>query len=229
MSCKCMLITTAQNRRSLGDLSIKLNNQFIEQVENFKLLGVIVNQNLSWTPHVKSVAKILNTKLFQLRQLRRILPEKFRAIFYKCHFQPYLDYCSTIWDSHDISSADMLNRQQKIAFRLILGSKYNTDLTMNLKRLNIFDIRTRHNFNSYKFIYKTLNKMSPSYLSNLFKYKQTPYSSINSKLVVQKPRINVIKQSMKYKGTILWNNLGDNFKAAPNFKTFRRMILNNLS
>ncbi len=56
---KAMLITTWQKRASLPEqeriLKVTLNDTQLENVENDKLLGVHINNNLSWENHINSI------------------------------------------------------------------------------------------------------------------------------------------------------------------------------
>ena len=51
---KSMLITTKQRRSHLIEtLTIKVNDQVLEQTDHEKLLGVVVDENLDWKHHIK--------------------------------------------------------------------------------------------------------------------------------------------------------------------------------
>ena len=62
---KFMFITTRQNRQNLvtnlPPLTIK--SDVIEEVQNHKVLGITVDNNLSWTPHVDALCKKISTKV----------------------------------------------------------------------------------------------------------------------------------------------------------------------
>ncbi len=62
---KVMLDTTWQkNRASLPEnerkLKVKMNRTYLENVESEKLLGVVINQNLSWESHINGVVSNIN-------------------------------------------------------------------------------------------------------------------------------------------------------------------------
>ncbi len=56
---KVMLITTHQKRTCLNkhELNLKYNNEELGTIMNDKILGVWVDNNLSWTIHVDKVSK----------------------------------------------------------------------------------------------------------------------------------------------------------------------------
>lgn len=51
---KCMLIHSCC-RRSLSPLDVQLNGTHIQQVQNYKYLGVVISDTLSWSQHIDFV------------------------------------------------------------------------------------------------------------------------------------------------------------------------------
>ena len=95
---KGMLVTTWQKRISMPEsdreLSVHMNGLELENVSSEKLLGVIVNKNLSWEEHIDSMVSKINRKLALLRRIKGCLPIESRKMFANTHILPYLDYCS---------------------------------------------------------------------------------------------------------------------------------------
>ena len=76
---------------------IKLGNKPIKQVSKAKLLGVIVDEKLSWDDHVheKVIPKVLRG-LRMLRVLRDLLSLPQLISVYNALVISYFDYCSTV-------------------------------------------------------------------------------------------------------------------------------------
>ena len=72
---KFMLITTRQKRQNLvtnlPPLTIKTD--VIEEVQDHKVLGITIDNNLSWTPHVNALCKKISTKVSQLSRLKHFV------------------------------------------------------------------------------------------------------------------------------------------------------------
>ena len=51
-------------KRSTKHVPILIDGAVVEQVENFKFLGVHVTNNLSWSKHTKTVVKRARLSLF---------------------------------------------------------------------------------------------------------------------------------------------------------------------
>ena len=54
-----MLVTTNQRRKRLDhdSLDLKYNNEDLNMISNDKLLGVFVDNNLTWSEHIKHLTQ----------------------------------------------------------------------------------------------------------------------------------------------------------------------------
>ncbi len=96
---KVMLITTYQKRTILNSTSLNLtfNNDPLNMIAKDKILGVFVDDNLTWTNHLDHICKKIASNLWLLSQIKENLSTEHRIQFYKTFIQPHIDYCSIIW------------------------------------------------------------------------------------------------------------------------------------
>ena len=96
---KAMLVITSQKRLHLNNdiLHLTYNNDVLNSVENEKVLGVCIDNNLTWSIHINFIAKKISSNLWLLSKLKDYLSTEHRVQFYKTYIQPHIDYCSTIW------------------------------------------------------------------------------------------------------------------------------------
>ncbi len=73
---KAMIITSYQryNHFNIREHSILLGVDFIQNVKVEKLLGVKVDQNLSWRAHIDKVYSTVSMILARFRQVKPLLP-----------------------------------------------------------------------------------------------------------------------------------------------------------
>ena len=124
---KVMLITTHQKRTSLinGQLSLHLNNDELNMITNDKVLGIIIDNNLTWSQHVDKVCKKITTNLWLLSRIKEYLTIPQRVQFYKTYIQPHIDYCNTVWGGTSQVNLNRIFRLQKRACKIILD--YNVE------------------------------------------------------------------------------------------------------
>ena len=78
-------------------------------------------------------------------------------------------------------------------------------------------------------MYKTLNDLSASQLSNSFVKLNDPninynLRNIESDLALPRPYTNFLKRSLKYSGAMLWNNPSYKAKTAQSLSDFKRKL-----
>ena len=80
-------------------------------------------------------------------------------------------------------------------------------------------------------VYKTLNKLNPPFMQNLFEEKHTKYDLRGIKSL-DIPKVNTTKygiQSLSYLGPKIWNSLPDEVKLAPSANHFKNTDKNLVS
>src|SRR6201990_2691117 len=89
----------------------------VSPVNNINILGLNINNKLSWKPHITMVAKAASKKLGILFRLREFFSSEQLLQIYKGLIRPCMEYCSHIWGGSGSSS--LLDRVESKAKRLI--------------------------------------------------------------------------------------------------------------
>ena len=74
---KIMLVGTHQRIAEADDVVIEISNSRLERVDKFKYLGVLLDNTLSWKPHIEYIGNKLSSRLgIPCRsQARKVLPK----------------------------------------------------------------------------------------------------------------------------------------------------------
>ena len=70
-------IVIIRKNKSEDTLTIKVGNEEIVEKQSQKLLGVTIDKNLKWESHINNLVRKLNFRLFTLRRIKEIIPQKF--------------------------------------------------------------------------------------------------------------------------------------------------------
>ena len=72
----CMVLGTWQRRATVPDCSINLRigDKSLQQVPTAKLLGLTVDETLSWDAHIDALCKKISNKLVLLCRLKKCMP-----------------------------------------------------------------------------------------------------------------------------------------------------------
>ena len=222
-----MLVTTRQKRQNMTVSlpAIHMHNQVIEETTTHKVLGVIIDNNLSWSPHITYICKVISSKVFQLSKVKHFLNFHARKLFFHTHIQACLDYGSTLWDSACVSTLKPLVSLHRRALKLIL-LKSSPLADADYKVLCILPLKLRFELNKGTFMYKIMFESAPAYLKQLF---QVNRSRGMNKISITIPRIDLFKSSLTYSGAVLWNSLPESLKKPISTSSFKSKYLTHLN
>ena len=95
----------------------------IEKVSETKYLGVIIDENLSWEAHVKSLVKKLASCTGCLNQIIASIPKSLYIDLYHTLFESYLSYGISVWASISDTKLIKLIVAHKKIVRILFGDR----------------------------------------------------------------------------------------------------------
>lgn len=156
----------------------------ISRVEIIRYLGVLVDSNLSWKPHINGIRLKLGRNVGIMQRMKFILPlEAMRSIYFAL-VHSYLNYCPLIYLNTFRSHLIPLQRQQNKALRILKSylpspasfpSKSSTKSLYCL--LNILPVELAVTFNSILFKVNHNLLSLPSYFFSFDLFPVAPPSS----------------------------------------------------
>ena len=120
---------------------LTLNDKTLETVNETKLLGTIVSNDLKWDKNTSNITKKSYTRMELLRKLSSFkAPIKDMKQIYISYIRSLLEQSCTVWHSSlTIDNEQDLERVQKVAFKIILKDSYknyeNAQLVLDLQTL----------------------------------------------------------------------------------------------
>ena len=104
-----------------------LDNQELEEIQETKLLGVIINNKLNWDSNTDFLVKKSNAKMWILHKLVDFqVPKDDLKIIYFLYIRSHLEQSCQVWHSSlTLENTKDIERVQKNALRIILQDDYN--------------------------------------------------------------------------------------------------------
>ena len=131
-----MVLARPRQRRQTLDISIQIDNNVIERVKETVFLGVILDEHLSWKPHILSVSRKISKSIGIIYKSSFCLPKtSLRSLYYSLVY-PYLIYCVSVWGSIYQSNLNRIIIPQKNVIRII--SKVPFDIPVFFLKSRIF-------------------------------------------------------------------------------------------
>ena len=145
----------------------------IKAVLKVKLFGIEIDGNLKFNHHINNICKSASNQLNALIRLKHLLEFEERNVLVNIIVMANFNYCSLVRKFTSAQSLIKIGNLQKRALRFLLndyGSTYEDLLEeyslyphINLRRPRTLCIE----------IYKTLNKLNPGYMNDIFKLRNT--------------------------------------------------------
>ena len=209
---------------------ISLHDSTIQVSEQEKLLGVFIDNNLSWSTHIENTLKKCNTLLYLLGRIKQYLSIPVRKIFFNAYILPHLDYCCTIWGNSSADSMDSLIKFQKRAARLILDKDLETPSAELFAERKWLTFPERVKFQKAVMMFKTMNNLNPPYIKNLFKFTNEIHdrclrSASDNLLYIPKPNCELYRNSLAYSGSKIRNSIPQDVKNSDSVAIFKNRYL----
>ena len=132
----CMLVGTRQRLNMSNKLNIQVNDTCIQNVSKQKILGIYIDESLTWSSHIDYLCSHISTKVSLLRNPSKYVPVEVLKMFYQRYILPCIDYVSITWGSAASSHIERLNKLQKGAAQIILRTDFILHLKICFKNLD---------------------------------------------------------------------------------------------
>ena len=148
--------------------TINLQDNNIELTDSLKILGVTLDERITFKPYIQEQLKKACAKAAALRKLCKFIPQDVMIRLYKAYVLPHLEYCSPLLLGITNGLKNKSEDTNYYILRTILSysSPVFYDLLLNLAELQ--NLETRRQFQSLVILYKCLRGQGPEYLSDFF-------------------------------------------------------------
>ena len=152
---------------------------------------MMLDSNLGYEHHIKSVLNKVNQTISLLRKLQLKLSRHSLITIYKTFIRPHLDYGNVIHDrAINESFHQRLESIQYNAAIAVTGTIRGTSQEKVFQELGLETLKPRRWFRKLCLFYKMLHSKLPSYFFKLIAENKSPYAS-QSALSNQIPFFNV--------------------------------------
>ena len=98
---------------------LKINNYKIKLAESTKFLGVLLDENFTWKPHIKYIENKIAKNIGLLFKAKPFLNKQSLLSLYHSYIHSYINYVNAAWGSTYMTNLKTLFSQQKHAMRII--------------------------------------------------------------------------------------------------------------
>ena len=118
--CSSMLVTRKKTC-SLPPPILYILEAPLQQMTSVRYLGIQINSDLSWSPHVTNLcAKTRRLVGLLYRRFYKHASTTTLLQLYKSFIRPHLEFGAIVWDPHLLKDVDSLEKVQRFALRVCL-------------------------------------------------------------------------------------------------------------
>ena len=152
-----------------------------------KLLGVIIDDRLQFNDHISAMCCRAAIQLNALARISKHIDSKSKHIIYNSFVASNFNYCPLVWHFCGHVNNDKLEKLQERSLRII-HNDYESSFESLLKRSKQESLLTKRLKIMILEVFKTVNKLNPSCLHDLFTKNEVVYDMRTQKLEQPKRR-----------------------------------------
>lgn len=219
---KCILITKRSQFHNTN-FSLKINNTIIKFVQSYKNLGVIFNDELTWTTHINSTSGKVHGMLRNLWAVQTSTPLQIRMLLAKTYLIPTLLYGCEIFQYCNNADLKKLNvTYNNIARYVFKKKRYDRISEYSYQLFNTTFVNYLR-YKSLSFLHKIIFSKEPNYLFNKLKFTR----STRGKKIIQIKFKSARSERQFFIPTVhLWNTLPSRIQTISNANHFKKELLN---
>ena len=195
-------------------------------------LGVLLDQELTFAPHINQVCRSCYYQLRQLRVIARSLTFKAAVSLVHAFVLSRLDYCASIYAGLPRVRIERLERVHRAAARLIGGFGKTDRISQYMREvLHWLPFPQRISYRIASLVWRCLSGWAPSYLRELCRPlssctdRRALRSSVHGDLAVPFARSATMQsRSFSVVGPTTWNGLTLDLRHLPNCSQFHQLL-----
>lgn len=226
---KCIALGSKHSLRETPKLHISLGDTEVEQVTVVKLLGFIVDSQMSWNNQVDHIVKMMGSGIAVIKRCRNLMSNHLLKQVVQALVLSHLDYCSIIWSSTSESNMNRLQVAQNKAARLILQCPFRTNVRLMNDSLAWLSVKCRVQYSLICLIKNIIITKTPEILHRTLEFfSDTHYhftrQSSEHRLVLPRCRTNFKQRMMCYRAMVAWNALPFFLVSESNEMCFKKKL-----
>ena len=207
--CQYMLFSRVGSVNS-DVFSLYLNNVELKRVQQFRYLGIIIDENLSFHEHVKIVSVKFSRKVGIMCRLRHVFPVNILKSIYFSLVHPFFLYSVSVWASTFPSVYKPLQILQNKAIRILFQIDNRSSVTHLFGSVGIFSLHQLHFIAISQICHNYVFGQLASHFHGIFPLNSQRHSyptSLRFNLSQEFRRTTRAGFSLRHIGPKVWNSI----------------------
>ena len=218
---KTHYIIFARSRKKIQVIpNLKINNVTLNRVYNTKFLGVTLDSNLSWKPHIQCMVQKISKQCGILYLTRNKLNTTSLKLVYQSLIHPIITYCSLAWAGISNDQLKPINIAHKKVIRTISYLRKYDHTNQSFKDLQLLKFYDIIKLRYAICVFKSVNNQNDH---NFRSRVNSTYNLRNSSILIPPLMRSSQSQSTElYQGVQVWNSIPEAIRAKPSIASFKK-------
>ena len=153
-------------------MQVNIGTAQIENTQNEKLLGIIIDSKLSFDKHIQQICSRASAKLKALARITPFMNITKRKILMNAFFNAHFSYCPLTWMFHSRKLDNKINKLHEGCLRIVYNNNTSTYEEL-LETDNSVSVHFRNVQSLAIELYKVVNRFSPDIMKEIFHSMKT--------------------------------------------------------
>ena len=219
---KYELFRTANTKPPPTDLKLTIRST----VSSVRVLGLTINEYLSWKDHMNVLKTKLRSVLGAVLRVKPYPNKDTMLTLYHSLLMSNIRFCITNWCFGNKTIINQLQCSGNIFIRMIFNLPRFESTQSVMARNSLLTIDKLYRYEIALFMFKFHMKQLPSAFSDIFLMKKYSIGSrYNSSIIPMACRILLSQQSIRYVGPEIWNEVPPSIRKCKTLSSFKSKLL----
>lgn len=221
-------------KSATNELHLSLEGTVVEQVSRVKLLGIRLDQSLSWSDQINHIVSMMGRGIAMAKKCSAFCPTPVLKTVVQSIVLSHLHYCPIVWSNATQAQLKNLQIAQNRAARLVLHCPFHTNVLEMHRKLSWLMVDTKLQVSLLMFMHTVLTDGEPRFFVDKLKFRSSCHSYstrqvTSGDLDVPKHNKDCMKRTIVYRGAKAWNSLPLNIRDINNKLFYKKQITQLLS
>ena len=212
------------SNKVIDPISLHVEDWHIHLSKSCKLLGIILDEKLTWKEHLSKVINKLKSNVYMLQCNKKLLGSTHLKMLYYAHINSHLMYGLELWGSMCTRTEfNRLYKVQKKCIRIMTSSNYNAHTDPLFKAEKILPLQKLVDLSLVLFVKKLQLNVIPKTIKNFFVFNDRSTRS-NGIPVIKQHKYQKTNNSILVRSIEKWGHLSVTTKNKTSLGSFKSAV-----
>ena len=200
----------------------------IKTSPTMKILGVIIDEKLTWEKHATKVKVQAYRNAVHLARTSSVLSLKSRRTLYDALVAPHYNYCDVVWGGMAKKYSQQIQKSGNFAARTMLGQSKRSSATQALIKLDMMPLSEKRKVHLAVLVHKFLKSEGPKALVEDYAGLINRDHNYHTRAKSRKDLRTITRKTSKFDGSTkqraitLWNSIPETLRGIECTSSFKK-------